>query len=143
MAGKSDTFENDLLKLIFNGTAIAGLADNTVSAPLTNLYISLHTADVGESGTQLTNEVSYTGYARVAVARTAGGWVITGSSVSPFAAVEFGQCTLGSALVTHVAIGTAASGAGKVLYFGALSPQITVAAGVVPRITTASTISED
>jgi hypothetical protein len=34
---KSDTFENDILKLIFNATAIANLADNAASAPLTSL----------------------------------------------------------------------------------------------------------
>jgi hypothetical protein len=47
---KSNAFENDLLKLIFNATAIANLADNAASSPLTNLYVSLHTADPGEAG---------------------------------------------------------------------------------------------
>ena len=42
---KSSTFDNDLLKLIFNATAIANIADNAGSSPLTNLYLSLHTAD--------------------------------------------------------------------------------------------------
>lgn len=50
-AGKGDTFENDVLKLIFNGTAIANLADNAASSPLTNLEVSLHTADPTDSGT--------------------------------------------------------------------------------------------
>ena len=35
---KSNTFENDLLSLIFNGTAIANLADNASASPLTKLY---------------------------------------------------------------------------------------------------------
>jgi len=70
---KSNAFENSLLKLIFNATAIANLADNAATSPLTNLYVSLHTADPGEAGDQSTNEVSYTSYARVAVARTTGG----------------------------------------------------------------------
>ena len=66
---KGDTFENDLLKLIFNGTAIANIADNAATSPLTNLFVALHTADPGETGNQSTNEVSYTGYARATVAR--------------------------------------------------------------------------
>ena len=69
---KGNTFENDILKLIFNATAIANIADNAASSPLTNLYASLHTADPGEAGDQTTNETSYTSYARVAVARTSG-----------------------------------------------------------------------
>jgi len=49
---KGNTFENDLLKLIFNATAIAGIADNAGSSPLTSLYVSLHTDDPGEAGDQ-------------------------------------------------------------------------------------------
>lgn len=63
---KGNTFENDWLLLIFNATAIANIADNAASAPLTNLYVSLHTADPGEAGDQTTNEAAYTSYARVA-----------------------------------------------------------------------------
>lgn len=141
---KSNAFENDLLKLIFNGTPIANLADNAASAPLTNLYLSLHVGDPGEAGDQTTNEVSYTGYARMAVARTGAGWVVTGNSVSPAANVEFGEMTDGAGgLVTHAAIGTNASGAGKILYSGALIPNINVALGITPRIRTTSTITED
>lgn len=140
---KGDTFENDLLKLIFNGTAIGNLADNAASSPITNLYVSLHTADVGEAGSQTTNEVSYTGYARVAVARSGSGWTVTANSVSPAANIDFPQCTAGTATATHFAIGTAASGAGKVLYKGAISPTIAIANGVAPRIGTSSTITED
>ena len=141
---KGNTFENDFLKLIFNGTAIANIADNAASAPLTNLYLALHTADPGEAGDQTTSETAYTGYARVAVARTAGGWTVTANSVSPVAAVDFGECTASpGSPATHASIGTAASGAGKVLYKGALSPAITIAVGVIPRIKTTSTITED
>lgn len=141
---KSNTFENDLLKLIFNGTAIANLADNAASSPLTNLYLSLHTADPGEAGDQTTSEISYTGYARVAVARTSGGWTVTGASVSPVANIDFGEMTGGAGgTATYAAIGTASSGAGKILYSGALTPSIAVATGVIPRIKTTSTITED
>lgn len=140
---KGDTFENDLLKLIFNATAIANIADNAAATPLTNLYVSLHTADPGEGGSQTTSETSYTGYARVAVARNSGGWVVTGASVSPAAAIAFGLWTAGAGTITHWAVGTASSGAGKVLYSGTVTPNITLGSGVVPTLTTASTITED
>lgn len=141
---KSNTFENDLLALIFNGTPIANIADNAASAPLTNLYLSLHTADLGEAGDQTTNEIAYTGYARVAVARTAGGWTVTGNSVSPVASVDFPEMTGGAGgTATYAAIGVAASGAGKILYSGALTPSVLVATGVIPRVKNTSTITED
>lgn len=141
---KGNTFEEDILRLIFNGTAIANLADNAASSPLTNLYLALHTADPGESGTQTTSEVSYTGYARVAVARTSGGWTVTANSVSPTAAIEFGEMTSGTpGTATHASIGTASSGAGKILYKGALSPSVAYNVGVVPRLRTTSTITEE
>lgn len=143
MAGKSDTFENDLLKLIFNATAIANISDNAASSPLTNLYVALHTADPGDSGTQTTSEAAYTSYARVAVARTSGGWTVTGNSVSPVATINFPACTGGTATATHFSVGVASSGASKILYAGALTPSISISTGVTPQLTTASTITED
>lgn len=140
---KGDTFENDLLRLIFNATAIANMADNAATSPLTNLYVSLHSSDVGEAGSQTTNEVAYTSYARVAVARTSGGWTVTGNSVSPAANIDFPACTGGTATATHWAVGTASSSTGKVLYKGTISPSISISSGVTPRLTTATAITED
>ena len=140
---KSNAFENSLLKLIFNATAIANLADNAASSPLTNLYVSLHTADPGEAGDQSTSEVSYTSYARVAVARTAGGWTVTNNSVSPVANIDFPAATGGTATVTYFGVGSASSGAGVLYYSGTVTPSISVSSGVTPRLTTASTITED
>src|SRR5688500_6961057 len=132
---KGNQFETDWLKLIFNATAIANLADNAASSPLTNLCVSLHTGDPGEGGDQTTNEIAYTGYARVAVARTTGGWTVTGNSVSPVANIDFGEMTAGAGgTATHFAVGTASSGAGKVLYKGPLTPNIAVAVGPIPRV---------
>lgn len=140
---KSNTLENSILDLIFNATAIANLADNTATAPLTNLYVSLHTADPGEAGTQATSECTYTGYARVAVARTSGGWTVTANSVSPVANIDFAEATAGSETATYFGIGSLATTAGVLYYSGALSPTIAISTGVIPRITTASTITED
>lgn len=115
---KSNTFENDILKGIFNATAIANIFDNAAAAPLTNLFVALHTADPGEAGDQTTNEATYTGYARVAVARTSGGWTVTTNSVVNAAQIAFGACTAGSNVITHWSIGVATSGASKILYSG-------------------------
>lgn len=140
---KGNTFENDFLKLLFQATAIANIADNAASSPLTNLYVSLHTADPGEAGDQTTSEATYTSYARVAVARTSGGFTVTGNSVSPAANIDFPAATGGTNTITHFAIGTASSGAGKLLYSGTVTPNISVSSGVTPRLTTASTVTED
>ena len=140
---KSSAFENDWLKLIFNATPIANIADNAASSPLTHLYLSLHTADPGEAETQATNECVYVSYARVAVARTSGGWVVTGNSVSPVANIVFPSCTGGIETATHGAVGTQSSGAGKILYSGSLSPAIAISIGTPPTFPTTSTISED
>ena len=141
---KGDIFENDLLKLIFNATAIANLADNAASAPLTNLFVALHTADTGEAGDQTTNEATYTGYARATVARTTGGWTAASAgSTSPVANIDFPAGTGGSGTVTHFSIGVATSGASKILYSGTVTPNIVTGDGVTPRLTTATTITED
>lgn len=140
---KGNTFENDLLKLIFNGTAIANIADDATSSPLTDLYVSLHTGDPGEDGNQTTSEATYTGYAREAVSRDTDGWTVTNNSVSPVAAIEFGACTGGSETITHVAVGTASTGTGKILYSGTLTPNIVIAEGVTPSVGATSAITED
>lgn len=140
---KTSAFANDILKLIFQATTITGLADNTVTSPAANLYLSLHTANPTAAGNQTTSETAYTGYARMPLLRTSGGWTVTGDSVSPVADVTFGECTAapGSAL-TYVGVGTALTGTGKLLYVGALNPSVAMALGVLPRITDASVISE-
>lgn len=138
-----NTFENDILKLIFNATAIANIADNAASSPLTNLYISLHTADPGEAGDQTTNEATYTSYARVAVARTSGGWTVTNNSVSPVASITFPACTGGTNTITHFAVGTASSGAGKLLISGTVSPNLSVVTPTQPILTTSTALTID
>ena len=138
-----NVFENDLMKLIFNATAIANVADNAATAPLTNLQYSLHTADPGEAGDQTTSEATYTSYARVAVARTSGGHTVTANSVSPAANIDFPAGTGGTGTATHFAVGSAASGTGKILFSGTVTPNIVTGNGVTPRLTTASTITLD
>ena len=139
----SNTFENDLMKLIFNATAIANVADNAAASPLTNLSVALHTADPGEAGTQTTNECAYTSYARVSVARTAGGWTVTNNSVSPVATISFPTCTGGTETATYASVGPTGGGATKIFWSGAISPTISISTGITPQLTTASTITVD
>ncbi len=140
---KSDTFENDLLKLILQGVAIGNLADNATTGPLTNLFLSLHTADPGDAGTQTTSEITYTGYARAAVARSAAGWTVTGNVANLTAAINFPAGTAGAGTATHFALGTLATGTGKILYKGAVTPNIVTGAGITPQLGTGTTISEE
>lgn len=141
---KGNTFENDLMLLIFNATAIANMADNAGSSPLTNLYVSLHTADPGEAGNQTTNEATYGSYARVAVARSGSGWTVSGNAATNAALVQFPQCSSGSNTITHVGVGTASSSTGKLLYKGALSASLAVSSGIQPQFAIgALSVSED
>lgn len=138
-----NTFENDLMLLIFQATAIANVADNAASSPLTNIATALHTADPGETGTQSTSESAYTSYARVSVARTSGGWAVTANSVSPVATISFPAGTGGSGTVTHFSVGPTGGGATKIFFSGTVSPNIVTGNGITPQLTTASTITID
>lgn len=130
---KGNTFENDFLKLIFNATAIANIADNAGTSPLTDLYVSLHTANPDETGDQTTSEATYTSYARVAVARSGSGWTVTNNAVTNAGAITFPTATGGTNTITHFAVGTAASSTGKILYKGALSSSLAVSNGITPE----------
>jgi hypothetical protein len=144
---KGNTFENDLLLLIFNNTDIADIGDASGlqnSATAGSLYVALHTGDPGEGGTAATSESAYTSYARVAVARNAGGWTVSGNQASNTALVQFPECTGGSETITHVSITTASSGTSKILYSGALSASRSVSSGIQPQFAaSALTVTED
>lgn len=142
---KTNAWETALLEHLFQNSNVALVGDATGlrgSSTAGSLYLSLHTADPGETGTQTTDEISYGSYARVAVVRSAVGWTVTGNSVSPAAIVVFPTASSGTATATHVGVGTDASGAGTLLYYGALTPNVSVVTGVAPVLTSASTITE-
>jgi len=125
---KGNTFENSWLLLEFNNTNIANIGDATGlrgSTVAGNSYVSLHTDDPGEAGTQATNEISYTGYARVAVARSGAGWTVSGNSVSNAAAVTFGKRTdIGTAVATHFVVGAESAGATMIQRKGPLGTSV-------------------
>lgn len=134
-------FAGQLLKLIANASAIANIADNAASSPLTNLYWALHTADPF-GGNQSSSEIAYTGYARVASLRTSAGLLVVGTSIVPAADFTFPNPSgAAGAIASYISLGTAVSGSGKLLWSGALSTPITIAVGNPPLISGGSTIA--
>lgn len=130
---KSTSAANSILALILNATAWADIAENDSSSPLTSLYLSLHTASPGIGGAQTTNETAYTNYVRIAVARSAGGWTGSGGVWENAALLQFAQCGVTGATITHVGLGTLVSGAGLILYAGALNASLVVANLIQPQ----------
>ena len=131
----TNAFETALLALYFNNTDHANVGDagglqNSASAG--SFYVSLHTADPGEGGSQNTTEATYTPYARVAVARSGAGWTVSGSNVSNAAAITFAACASGSDIITHFGIGSDSSGAGNLFFKGALGASRSISAGITP-----------
>lgn len=138
--------ETEILDLLFNNNNWANVGDATGVRGSTTagvFYLSLHTADPGEGGSQNTNEVGYTSYARVSVARSAAGWTVSGNTATLVAAASFPACTGGSATATHFGVGTDASGAGNLIFKGTITPNISIAVGVTPVLTTATQVSVD
>lgn len=131
----TNAFETALLTLYFNNTDHANIGDAAGlqnSAAAGSFYISLHTADPGEAGDQTTSEATYTGYARVAVARSGAGWTISGANCSNAAAITFAPCTAGSNTITHFGIGSDAAAAGNLFFKGALTASRVISAGITP-----------
>ena len=133
---KSNTTENDILKCVLQGTDPSWRAGAT-------LYLALYTADPGEAGTAITNETAYTNYARVALTK-ASAWTDGGSSFTNATLLQFPQCGVTGATITHVAIVTTASGTGQILYSGALNSSLSVANLIQPQFAIgALTVTED
>lgn len=134
----SNTLESYILNLLFNNTNIANMGDATGvrgSGTAGSFYISLHTADPGEAGTATTSEANYTSYARVAVARSSGGWTVSGTAptqVANAATVTFPACTGGSNTITYFGITQNASGAGDLYFSGALAASLSVSSSITP-----------
>jgi hypothetical protein len=134
---KGNTFESDLLSLILNNVNCALVGDATGlrgSSTPGSLFVSLHTADPGEAGSQTTSEANYTSYARVAIARSGSAWTVTNGTAVNAGAVTFPAATGGTNTITHFAVGTDVSGTGKILYKGALSSpsSLVVSSGITP-----------
>lgn len=137
MTALTNAAETALLTLMFQNGNWANVGDATGlrgSATAGSYYISLHTADPGETGTQSASETAYTGYARIAVARSGAGFTVSGNNVSNAAEVLFGTCTAApGAICTHFGIGTDVSGAGNLLLRGTLTANYQPAVLNAPR----------
>ncbi len=144
MAGFGSTHANNVLKLILQAVAIANLADNAASSPITNVYLSLHTATPA-AGNQTTSEAAYTSYARQALIRSTStpGFTIAANVATLSASTSFPASTgTPSETETFAGVGKSVSGANELYFYGALSPTISVtAAGITPQILNTSTIT--
>lgn len=135
MGSKTNGFETSLLQLIFNNSAIANIGDASglqPSATAGSLYVALCTSATTCDDATAGTETTYTGYTRVAVARTSGGWTISGNNATNTAAITFGACTAGTATIRYVEIWTASSG-GTRLFWGQLTSDLSVSSGVTPE----------
>lgn len=134
MAGsKTNAFETNLLELIFNNTALENIGNAGGLQPSSaagSLYVALFTAAPSDSSAG--TETTYTNYARVAVARTSGGWTVASGAVSNTAAITFPQCGATGATIVAFAIMTASSG-GDMLYWGDLTSNLAVSNGITPE----------
>lgn len=149
MAGKSDTFEYELLRLVFNGVpgTLAGTAGTT------SLWLGVHTADPGDACSTAA-EGGYTEYARVKTDRSSAastGWAVTSgtsntdATAAPIATVDFPQnLTTSTGTFTHSSLWTSSNiGSSGCIYTGTLDPDIVFSQNVTPRLTTGSSITED
>lgn len=115
-----------LFNAVFTGTW-STIAQNAAS-PATQLFVSAHNADPLNGGNQTSNESIYTGYARVATARTTGGWTTTLGAGTTFsnvvnaAAVTFPQCGATGDTLTHWGVGLSSSGTGTLLASAPIGP---------------------
>lgn len=143
---KTNTWENDVLLLLFNNTNSSLHGDATGlrgSTTVGSYYFSLHTADPGEAGDQTTNEIAYTSYARVAKNRNSTDFTVTGNAVTVNSAVTFPAGTGGAGTAAFWGLGCSSSGVGKLLYKGAISPSIVCGSGVTPQLNSGTVVTED
>jgi hypothetical protein len=131
----TDVFENGLLSLIFENANYANVGDATGlrgSSTAGVFYISLHTADPGETGSQTTSETAYTNYVRVSVARSTAGWSVASGVADNDAVITFATGGASGATLTNFGIGSDSSGAGNLFLKGALTSNLAVSSGITP-----------
>ena len=144
--GFSDDYERLVLRLLFRNEDIIELGDAggcIGSSTAGSLYVALHTADPTEGGDQTTNEVAYTSYARVAVARNSTNWTSVGNVISNASLVQFPACTGGSATVTHFSVGVddgTVTLTPRIIAYGALASPLTIVNGVQPQFAAGSLV---
>lgn len=82
-------------------------------------------------------------YARQAVARSGAGWTVSGNTATLAAIATFPAMVGGAGgTVTHFGCGLELSGATQLVFFGAVTPNIAVVAGVTPKLDTGTVITQ-
>lgn len=144
---KSDIWENSLLKLVFQNLAAGTIGDASglqPSAAAGSLYISLHSADPGEAGSQTTNELAFTNYARVGVGRGTANWTVTAGTVTNAGSVTFPTCGTAGGTATYFGVGGSLTGTGNLIYSGSLTASLAITNGITPTFAAGSlSITED
>jgi hypothetical protein len=122
----SNATENQVLKMLLQGT------DPSYRAGATQ-YLALFTADPGEAGA-VASEASYTGYARVALAKS-GAWTDGGSSFTNAALIQFGKRTDagGTQTATAFVVVDTPSGAISQGIIGVLSASLAINQNIQPQ----------
>lgn len=134
---KSNSTENDTLDAILRAVDPSWRSG-------ASRYIALHTADPADAGTATTSECAFGSYARATVTAATGFTAASGGSTSNTGVIAFPECTSGSETVTHVSIVTTSSGAGQILYSGALTASRAVSSGITLQFAIgALVVSED
>lgn len=131
----TDVFENGMLSLIFENANYANVGDATGLRGSTgsgSFYISLSTGTLTDTSTQATTETTYTGYARVAVARSTAGWSVAAGVADNDAAITYGLCSAGSGTVTDFGVGSDSTAAGNLFVYGVLTASLAISAGITP-----------
>lgn len=132
----TNVFENGLLSLIFENANYANVGDATGlrgSSTAGVFYVSLHTANPNEAGSQNTSEAAYTSYARQSVARSTSGWTVASGVADNDSTISFPVATGGSETETHFGIGSDVSAAGNLFLWGALTAGLAVSSGITPQ----------
>jgi len=123
----SNATENDISTWMATGTSPAWASATT--------YLRLYSSDPGEAGTATTNEISYTGYDGVVMAKPAS-WSVSGNTRSNAALVQFPLCTGGTATATHFGECSTQNGAGQLIVSGALTASLSISNGIQPQFNT-------
>ena len=115
MSSMTDAFKTATGLHYFQNANQANVGDGTgvlASAAPGSVQLALATVAYVDADTLLTaDEVVYTGYARPAIARSAGGWNSTTDTISNAALIQFGNMTAGGPdTVVHLGLGFIVTG---------------------------------
>lgn len=121
---------NSIINLMYKATNWANVADNASAAPVTQVNVELHTANLtAATALQSENAATYTNYANVDVARGAGWDAASGGATANAATISFPQCGVSGNTITHVSAGDGTNA----WHFGALNSSLVVSDGITPQ----------